>query len=182
MYFAEARKDLEKAVELDPECAIAYIYLGGIRLRLGDMPGAAEMVKKAYEFSSKAAEKDRLLIASQYALCVKQDEEKRARILQEIASRFPIEKAVYSYLTAHYTSKGMFKEAAAAAEKGPALDPNRLPLLNQLAYAYLALGDTVKAEAAFKNAVAIAPQEPNPLDSLGEYYFQTGRLDEAIEG
>ncbi len=181
MIFEDARKDLQKAVELDPECAIAYLDMSRLYLRSGDMKGTLEMLKKAKEFSARAAEKDRLFIEAYYALRVERDTEKHFSILQEIASRYPREKEVHLFLANYYTSKGMLPETIAEAEKGLALDPKWGAMLNTLAYAYFYSGDAVKAEAAFKNAVAIAPQEPNPLDSLGEFYYQTGRLDEAIE-
>jgi tetratricopeptide (TPR) repeat protein len=45
---------------------------------------------------------------------------------------------------------------------------------------YIATGDLGKAEEYLKKAVSVAPEDANPLDSLGQLYFLTGRLDEAI--
>ncbi len=181
MFFEDARKDLEKAIQLDPECAIAYLYMAAIRQRSGDIPAAIEALRKAKEYSAGAVLKDRLLIESQYALRIERDPEKRSRILQELASRFPKEKDTHALLVSYYMTKGMFPEAAAEAKKGLALDPKSAPLLNQLAYIYKDSGDMAKGIETLEAAVKVVPDDPNLLDSLGEMYNQSGRLDEAID-
>ena len=92
MFFEDARKDFEKALAIDPECAIAHLFLAGVYQRLGNVTAVYESLKKAKEFSSQSTEKDRLLIESQYAYRVEQDMEKRFHLLKELATRFPKEK------------------------------------------------------------------------------------------
>jgi len=181
MFFDEARKDLEKAIELDPQFALAYHDLSKLNLRSGNMPAFLETITKAREFSARAAEKDRLYIEADYAAHIDRDPEKRFRNLQEIAAKYPKEKEIHLTLTGYFMSKGMFAEAVVAAEKGLALDPEWPIMLNQLGFVYLEAGDVVKAEEILKKAIAVAPDEPNAMDSLGFLYYRTGRLDEAIE-
>ncbi len=196
MFFEDARKDLEKAIEIDPECAIAYLFMAGVLQRSGDIGGAIEAVKKAKEYSAGATLKDRLLIDANYALRIERDPEKRIRILQELAARFPKEKDTHVTLANHYMTRQMFAEAAAEAEKGLTLDPKSAVLLNQLAYAYKESGRIDRGIEILKAAVkavpdgpiteekrkmAVADGLPNLLDSLGEMYYQSGRLDEAID-
>ena len=181
MFFEDARKDLEKAMELDPECAIAHLYLAGVYQRLGNLAAAFESVKKAKEFSSRAAEKDRLLIESQYAFRIEKDMEKRFRLLEELATRFPKEKENYAPLVNYYVANRRYPEARAVIEKALALDPAWAGMLNQLAYIYDYQGDTAKAIETLEKAVVDIPREPNLFDSLGELYAKTGRFDQAIE-
>jgi len=180
-YFEDARKDFERAIELDPECAIAYLSLAQTSVISSNVPAAGRAVKKAKELSAKAAEKDRLYIEAAYAALIELDPEKRFRILQEIAARYPKEKEIHLDLLLYYNAKKMFPEAIAEAEKALALDPRWSNILNSLGFVYLDAGDVVKAEETFRRQVAAAPGEANPLDSLGEFYYRTGRLDEAID-
>jgi tetratricopeptide (TPR) repeat protein len=181
MYFEEARKDLEKAIGLDPQFALAYYDLRGVLFQSGGIAAAREAMAKAKELSTRAPEKDRLYIEAGWAQGTEGDSEKRFRILQEIAAKYPKEKDIHLTLTGIYSAKKMFPEAFAEAEKGLALDPGWSAILNSLGYAYIRYGDPLKAEETFKRAVAAAPGEPNAIDSLGELYFDSGRLDDAIE-
>jgi tetratricopeptide (TPR) repeat protein/tRNA A-37 threonylcarbamoyl transferase component Bud32 len=181
MFFDDARKDFEKALAIDPECAIAHLFLAGVYQRLGNMAATYESLKKAKEFSSRSTEKDRLLIESQYAFRVEQDTEKRFRLLQELVTRFPKEKENYSPLVSYYVTQRMYPEALAVAEKALALDPKWAVMLNHLGFIYEFLGDTAKAIETLEKAIVAVPNEPNLFDSLGELYANSGRLDEAIE-
>jgi tetratricopeptide (TPR) repeat protein len=179
-YFEDARKDFEKAIELDPEFAMPYLALSNPNVS-GNIRVAGEALKKAKELSAKAIEKDRLYIEATHAELIERDPEKRFRILQEIAARYPKEKDIHMELAVFYRRKKMFPEAIADAERALALDPKWSDILNELGYVYLDAGDVVKAEETLKKQVAVAPGEANPLDSLGEFYYRTGRLDEAID-
>ena len=181
MYFDEARKDLEKAIELDPQFALAYRDLSSLNMRSGNMPALLESLKKAKELSAKASEKDRLYIEAAYAKNIDRDPEKNFRILQEIAAKYPKEKEIHLQLTGAYLPKKMFPEAIVEAEKGLTLDPKWASMLNMLGFVYLEAGDVGKAEETLNKAVAAAPDEPNAIDSLGFLYYHVGRLDESIE-
>ncbi len=179
-YFEDARKDLEKAVELDPQFAIAYLRLSQTHRYLANSQLAAEALEKAKVFSKEATEKERLYIEAAYARRVEKNTEKEFALLHEIAAKYPKEKEVHSSLFAVYQKKKMYPEAIAEANKALELDPKWATILNQLGFMYIATGDLAEAEEYLKKAVSVAPEDANPLDSLGQLYFLTGRLDEAI--
>jgi len=181
MYFDEARKDLEKAIELDPQFALAYRDLSSLNLRAGEMEAFLATITKARELSARAPEKDRLHIEAVYAEHIDRDPEKRFRILQEIAAKYPKEKDIHLALTGYYSGKGMFPQAISEAEKGLALDPTWSIMLNELGFVYISAGEPAKGEEILKRAAAAAPGEANPLDSLGYMCYGDGRLDEAVE-
>ena len=181
MYFEDARKNLEKAIEIDPQFALANLYLFRTYRYLANPQLAAEALEKAKVFSGKATEKERLYIEAAYARRVEKNTEKELGILQEIAAKYPKEKEVHSSLFAAYQQKKMYPAAIAEANKALELDPKWATILNQLGFMYIATGDLGKAEESLKKAVSIAPEDANPLDSLGQLYLLTGRLDEAIE-
>jgi tetratricopeptide (TPR) repeat protein len=176
-----ARQSFEKAVELDPTFAAAYYFLGMANFMLANGREGTEAVKKAWEFSQKATEKERLLIEAQYAMSVENNSEKRLRILKEAADKYPKDKDVHLVLAMAYSSRAMPDQSIEEYHKVLTLDPTNPDALNMIAYEYLYMKDFDKAVEHFKKYVSVLPEKPNPLDSLAEAYFRMGKLDEAIE-
>jgi tetratricopeptide (TPR) repeat protein len=60
------------------------------------------------------------------------------------------------------------------------LDENYAPVMNQLGYMYMTLGNWTEADKIFKRQIEALPNSPNPYDSYAEMLLRTGRYDEAI--
>jgi serine/threonine protein kinase/Tfp pilus assembly protein PilF len=177
-YFDEARRAFEKAVELDPDFAMAHYELAvlyGV-----DQETREAAIKRAFELLSSVTEKERLWIEGTYASIVEEDDEKYLRIRQQMAEKFPKEKKIFYALGHHYRLENSFDKAIIEYKKALELDPDYGEALNELAYVYLEIGDNSNAVAQLKRYVALNPGEPNPLDSLAEAYFWQGELDEAL--
>ena len=116
MFFEEARKDLEKAIGLDPQFALAYFDLRSVLFQEGDIAAARAALAKAKELSARAPEKDRLYIEAQWAQNAEGDSEKRFRILEEIAAKYPKEKDIHLTLAGIYSVKKMFPQALAEVD------------------------------------------------------------------
>ncbi len=179
-YLDDALKNLERAVDLDPQFAVAYLYLSRLYRNMANSQLAAAALEKARSLSDKATEKERLYIEAAYAGRVEKDAGKEVAVLQEIAAKYPREKEVHSLLFSAYKQKKMYPDAIAEMNKALALDPLWAAALNQLGYLYLERDDLGQAGEYLKRAVSAAPEDANPLDSLGEYYFRAGQLDEAV--
>ncbi|MFC2166090.1 protein kinase [Acidobacteriota bacterium] len=180
-YHEEAKQYLEKAVELDPQFAVAYLYLSQVYFELqsrGDERN--EVLRKAKEYSEKATEKERLYILAEYASSIERDPEKKARILKELTEKYPKEKDGHSELGFYYHGRDQFADAIEEYKKALELAPADGFILNQLAYAYSDMGDFEKAIEQFQKYAAIYPGEANPFDSMAEQYFRMGSLAEAI--
>ena len=177
-YFDEARTAFQKAVELDPEFAMAH-YEFSLSSGL-DFETREAAMKQALALSSKTTEKERLWIEGRYASLVEKDEEKYFRIRQKMAEKFPKEKKVFHVLAQHYRGKGSYDKAIIEFKKALDLDPDYGLAHNDIAYTYLSIGDFSNAVEHLKKYVALNPGEPNPLDSLAEAYFWQGELDEAL--
>ena len=179
-YFDDARQSLEKAVEFDPTFAVAYLYLAWTYGSMGNAEARNEAYEKAKIFSEKATEKERLYIEASYAYAIERDPEKRLRILNQIAKKYPKEKLVHFSLASYYRARNMFNEAIEEYKKTLELDPTYGSALNMLAYIYADMGDFEKAIEYFKKYASASPGDANPIDSMAELYFRMGRLDEAI--
>jgi len=179
-YYDEARQSLEKAVELDPNFAVAYLWLAWSYSAIGDRKARNEAYEKAKNLSPKATDKERLYIQASYARSIERDPEKRFRIYTEMAKKYPKEKRVHYRLGSYYGGKGMYDKEIEEYNKALELDPNYGSALNSIAYAYSDMGNFDKAIEYFKKYASVSPGDANPLDSLAELYFRIGRLDEAI--
>jgi len=176
---AEARRDLERAVELDPSFAVAYLYLGRAAINLGDFEGRDGAYEKAMTHASKAAEKERLFIEACYAGTIERDPEKKRRILEDLVAKYPQEKHAFFELGLLCHSLRLYPEAIAALEKAIALDPDFGYAINLLAFGFAETGDLGKAIQYFERYAAVDPGQPNPIDSIAELYVRMGNLDAA---
>jgi len=179
-YWDEARKFLEKAVELDSTFAVAHLYLAKAYDALRNVKAANVAYEKAMVLSQRAPEKERLYIEATYAGAVEKDPKKRARIFKQLVTKYPKEKQAHLELANYYTSGVSLDEAIRESNKVLALDPTNGPALNALGYAMADKRDFDKAIEYFERYAAVSPGDANPFDSMGDMYFRMGRLDEAI--
>ena len=180
MYSADAKKFLQKAVELDPTFAAAYLWLGKVYGDLLEGSAREEAYKKAKEYSAKAPEKERLYIEASYASAVENNMEKRFNILREIAQKYPDEKQIHFDLGLFFHGRYMYPEAIKEYEKALAIDPRYGAALNDLAYVYADSGDFEKALDCFQKYASVSPGDANPIDSIAELNLRMGNLEEAI--
>ncbi|MBN2206276.1 MAG: protein kinase [Candidatus Aminicenantes bacterium] len=181
LYYGDALKSFEKAVEIDPEFAVAYLFLARSRGELGERAGSLQAYEQAKAHAGRASEKERLYIEEAYAGAVERDGKKRLGLLLELVKKYPKEKFARFELGNHYFALGRYEEAAAEMKKALALDAHYGLALNQLAYAYANMGQPEKALPLFEKYAAMAPGDANPVDSMAETYFRLGDYDRAAE-
>ncbi len=180
-YHEEAKQYFEKAVELDPQFAVAYLHLSDVYFQLqsrGDKTTGA--LNKAMEHAEKATEKERLYILAQYATSIERDKAKQIRILEELVAKYPNEKDAHFELGFIYQGRGLFAEAIEELQIALNLAPTDGYILNQLGYTYSDMGEYERAVECFEKYAKLYPEDANPIDSMAEQYFRMGRLDEAI--
>jgi len=175
----EARKSFEKAVALDPEFALAYVRLAQTLERDGDTAKIQAAYAKAKELSARAPEKERLLIEARYAWRVERDNRKAIELLRTLVAKYPSEKEFHFELGGRLYADP--DAAIAEYQAALALDPEYGNALNSMAFALVRKSDFAGAQTALERYVAVAPNEFNPLDSLGLLLFLRGRFDEAID-
>ena len=180
MYYIDAIKSLEKAVELDPEFAMAYFILGNTQGVLGSIQAGNEAIKKAKALAHKVTERERLYIEASYADTIERNREVRNRLLQELIQKYPKEKLAHYWLGVVYRGANNYEKAIEEQNKVLELDPNYGEAHNELGYIYLAIRNFDKSIEHFQKYASLNPQDANPLDSLAEAYYLMGKLDEAI--
>jgi len=177
----EAENLLQKAVALDPDFAMAYARLGYVNGVTGNAPDKAKpYLEKAFQFSDRLTEKDRLQIQAWYAI-VNYDYAGAIEAFRKIVSAYPLEVEAYRRLGLLLKGEVRFQEALEVLKQALVIDAADKDLYNAMCLIYSEMGDHQDALAMAQHYVQLAPDEPNAHDSLGLTYEWAGRYDEAIQ-
>lgn len=169
-----ARDDFKKAVELDPDFALALAYLGTVT------PGAEGMVHldKAKSLAAKLPEAERLFVE---ALHLERSGDMAAAVdtWEKASTAAAGDWRILIHLATVANAAGDADEAMEFADKAAKIKPDLALAHNILAYAHAGRSEWDKAIAAAQKQVELLPQEPNPNDTLGEIYLMAGKFDES---
>jgi len=174
----ESRKYFDKAIELDPEFAQAYLYRSYANTSNEDLK---IHLKKAIALMDKVSEGEQLLIKQSKAYYLDNNLDVQFELRQQLVQKYPGDKRALNLLGVAHYGRDEDAKAIAQLEAAVALDKNYPPPYNQLGYAYRGIGEYKKAEQAFRDYIILVPEEPNPYDSMGDLYMKLGRFEEAIE-
>ncbi|MBE3112750.1 MAG: tetratricopeptide repeat protein, partial [Acidobacteria bacterium] len=179
-YFDEARLSLEKAVEKDPDFALAYFYLTRVYQNLADAPRAEKALEQFKKLSrtGTAKGKDGLYITALSRLMEK-DSEGYVRGLKDVIHADPRDKRALVDLAWFYKNQKKYAEAIPLFDKALEIDPAFGYAMNLLAYTYSEMGEKEKALKTFDRYAAAQPGDANPIDSMGDLYFLTGKFGAA---
>jgi tetratricopeptide (TPR) repeat protein/TolB-like protein len=179
-YYEDARRYLEKAVEIDSTFAVAYMYLASSYGYLRNRALRDEAYEKALQFANGATERERLYIEARHALINEKDRRKYVRLLQELVQRYPREKTARLWLGIDAYTDTRYDDAIAQLREALALDPAYAPALNALAYTYIEKAEYGRALECLQRYAAASPGDADPLDSMAELYFRMGDLARSI--
>ncbi len=177
---AAAAASFHRAVELDPQFAMAYFELAkllpGYRARHEAITRAAVLAER-----QRLPEQQRLLIHARQ-LVIDDRLEEAVQTFQTIVSRFPKEIEPRLFLGTHLTVLGRFKEGTAVLEEAAKQDDSSQSLAwNQLAYNYAFQQDSSRAlDAADRYAALLPPDDPNPIDTRADVYSMGGNQSNAL--
>ena len=149
----EARRSFQRAIDLDPHYAAAYVGLGWTyRRAVGH--GWTEFVDEALE---------------------------RAHDLAQEALRIEESAAAHGLLAWIYLARGEYELASDAAERAMALNPNDSDSLSRLASVHLYMGRADEAVRAYEAALRFDPNtNADTFFALGLAYYLQGQYEESI--
>ena len=143
----------QRAIELDPNFAMAYRAVGNDYFSQSKLGRASEYYTKAFEFREHASEREKLGITADYYENVTGELEKAARTYQEMIESYP-QKIGYGNLGGVFASMGQYQKASETMREGVRLTPDRLYLYANLANAALGLQRFDEARQAIQEAQA----------------------------
>ena len=142
-----------RAVEIDPNFAMAYSSLGVTYYLVGKNGGAHESITRAYELRDHASERERFFISSNYNAIATGDKDKSAQICDQWTKIFPRDPLAFFSLSVYYEFAGRWDEALAAAREMLRLDPTPVAY-RTVAGVYAALGRLDEARATIHDGEA----------------------------
>ncbi len=121
---AEAIPFLKRAIELDPNFAMAYVGLAVYYSNLGQASLAAENAKKAYDLRDRVSDRERYRISAFYFQYVTGEVEKATEAYELWAKSYPRDMLPHINLGFIYGALGQYDKAIAETEASLRLEPS----------------------------------------------------------
>jgi eukaryotic-like serine/threonine-protein kinase len=148
---AEAIPFYKRAIELDPNFAVAYASLGVVYNNLGQASLAAENLKKAYELRDRVSEREKYRITSMYYQSATGEIEQATQVFEMWAKSYPGDAIPPGNLGVIYAELGQYDKAETELVEALRLEQTAVGYAD-LVELYLAIGQTEKAEATIQEA------------------------------
>ena len=148
---AEAIPFYKRAIELDPNFAVAYASLGLVYANLGQASLAAENIKKAYELRDRVSEREKYRISALYYEKVTGELEQTIQVYELWGKSYPTDVVPPGNLAVIYAYLGQIDKSLAATEESQRLAPDAIGYSN-LAGAYVALNRLDDAQRTIDEA------------------------------
>lgn len=172
----EARDYLMKAVQIDPDFALAHYYLATVQPTFNAYFAGIERAKALAE---KVSEGERLLIMNTYAAGYGKPGEAHD-YLKKLATLHPQDARARYYLALSHFGRQEDELAMAQFRKAIEIAPEFAPIYNDMGYTLRRMGKMEEAGESFEQYIKLIPDDPNPYDSHAELLLKMGKYDESI--
>ena len=146
---AKAIPYLKRAVELDPNFAMANATLGVAYNNVTQQGLADSFITKAFDLKERASERERLYISSHYYDIVTGDMDKAIETYEQWVQTYPRDIAPRDNLALRYNAIGQQEKALASSSEAMRIDPKD-------SYSYQNVADTYERLNRFDEARAVA--------------------------
>jgi serine/threonine protein kinase/Flp pilus assembly protein TadD len=173
---AKAIPHLKRAVDLDPNFAMANATLGVAYNNLTQQGLAASYITKAFDLKERASEREKLYISSHYYDIVTREIEKAIEIYELWVQTYPRETAPRDNLALRYQAIGQQEKALASSTEAQRIDAKDL-------YSYQNVADAYERLNRFDESRAVAEKAAAEVRSVHFTLFELAfiRGDEAAE-
>jgi eukaryotic-like serine/threonine-protein kinase len=150
----DAIPHFKRAIQLDPNFAMAYAVLGVGSSNFGNRHDTEEYLKKAYELRDRTSERERFYIASHYYDIVTNDLQKAVDVYQQWIRVYPRDSVPRDNLSLAYQGLGDAQRSLSAASEAVRLNPqDDYAYQNQMA-SYMMLNRFDDAKAVAQTAIS----------------------------
>lgn len=147
---ASALPFLKRAVEIDPNFALAYRALAAMYGNLSEPTLQAVYSRKAYELRDKVSERERFFIEASYYWYGTGDMDKALPVYSLWQEAYPRDYSLYVHLAEIYKMLGDMEKSLDNARESVRLEPNRVNNNEDVVAAYTNLDRLDEAEVALR--------------------------------
>lgn len=152
----------QRAIEIDPQFAMAYAMLGRVYGDIAESGLSATNTTRAWQLRSRASERERFFIDASYDMQVTGDMEAARRTCEAWEQAYPRDPNAHGFLAgAIYPVLGKYEQALEAARTMLELDPEFPVSYNLVALGYLPLGRLDEAAQTLELASERKMQMPD---------------------
>jgi tetratricopeptide (TPR) repeat protein len=167
----------KRAIELDPNFAMAYARLGTVYNNLGENEISETYRKKAFELRDRVSELEKLYIMAHYYNAVTGEVQKAIETYRLWKQLYPRDWAAPNNLAVIYNQMGQFEQAIPEAQEAMRLNPTHPFPVGQLSQAYAGLGRFEEAKAVLEKMLAQGMDAPYAHFGL---YFVALEQEDAV--
>ena len=147
----------ERAIQLDPDFALAHAILGTVYLNIEQLPLAEEHEKRAMALSDRVSEREKFYITAHYYLLTGQ-REMVVQTYEAYARLYPQDALPQTNLANEYNLLGKYAKGLEHALIGLRLAPDSVGTYEMAATAYAALGRLDGAKAVLHQGLRFSPE------------------------
>jgi len=167
----------KRAVEIDPQFAMAYAMLGRLYGDIAEPSLSAENTTRAWQLRSHANDRERFFIDASHEMLVTGDLEKARLVCEAWEQTYPRDPNAHGFLAgAIYPGLGKYEEALEEAHKMLDLEPDFPISYNLVALGYVALGRLDEAGHTLVEADEKHMQMPDLVVDRYQLAFLKGDL------
>jgi len=176
--FPDALPLFKRAVEIDPQFAMAYASMGLMYSNIGESVLAAESTRKAYQLRDRASDRERFFITTLYDRQVTGNLEKEQQTLRLWGQTYPRDRDAHGLLAGLASvGSGHYERAIEEATIALGIDPDFGPGYISIAYSHFSLNHMAEAEKTIRTASERKREIPDLL--LLDFYVAFVNGDKA---
>jgi tetratricopeptide (TPR) repeat protein len=144
-----------RAIELDPNFALAYARLGTVYSNLGQVEEAKKMTRRAYELRDKVSEVERFYIVARYYTTVEPDVQKALDTYKVWLATYPNDYIALSNSALLHKQLGDRAEAVRKLELATKAAPDQPLAWANLGQTYFEMGNYEQARRVLETAIKL---------------------------
>jgi len=174
---AESIPLFQRAIDLDPNFAMAHARLAAVYLNLGEEDRSVESARKAFDLRERVSERERFYITDHFYTSTG-DVEKDKETLELAIKTYPNDSSPYANLGLVYNVfYGQYEKAIPLASEFTRLEPNAPFGYDHTAIGYMALNRLEEARSVLQRAVDAKADNLFIHQQLYELAFLNGDAD-----
>jgi tetratricopeptide (TPR) repeat protein len=147
----ESIPHLKRAIELDPDFAMALAQLSAVYANTGQSSLAPEFSRRAFELRDRVSERERFFIAWRYYRDAAQAWDRALELAQSWTATYPREAFAFNSLGSALLRFGRYEQSIGPFREAIRLDPRFIPPYGNLGAALMALNRFDEAKAILQD-------------------------------